>query len=291
MRRLLNHFVKAEDKRRQYRKTYDYADDNSFCHNKPQIHSQFESHKTESGKAGDCRDRAARDRLKRIGNRMCHSPIFVSLKTNLIGFITFQKENRIIHRHSQLQYRCQRLRYIGNLTKNNVAPQIIYNRHSNSEQEYKRGNKRIHRQKQNDKRKRRRYRHIDRHFRHRQILDVGDAAGHTADKHLLFHEGAHILNSLHRRIRRRSIVKKYNHHRGIVIEQRFPILIRQYFGRYGNTANYIIIPENIFHMFYFFYLLFQSNNIFVFHVLDNYHGKCSHTKLIYHNILSGYGFQ
>ena len=69
---------------------------------------------------------------------MCHSSLLISLIPHLIGFVTLQQEDGIIHSYSQLKDRRQCLCDIRNLTKDNIGSQVINNGGSDSYQEDKR---------------------------------------------------------------------------------------------------------------------------------------------------------
>ena len=65
---------------------------------------------------------------------MCHRPLFISVISLLLLFIAMHQEDRVIQRNTKLQYCCQRLCNIRNLSQKIVASQIIENRHPDTEQ-------------------------------------------------------------------------------------------------------------------------------------------------------------
>ena len=74
-----------------------------------------------SGKASDEDHPYGHDRFECVAYGMRHGTLLISFITNFIGFITFQKKNRIVHGNCQLQNRRQSLCNVGNLSQKNIA--------------------------------------------------------------------------------------------------------------------------------------------------------------------------
>ena len=149
---------------------------------------------------------------------MCHCPVF-GIIFFLICFKGVQKENGIVHCYTKLKYCCQRFCDITNLTKENVASQIINNCKTYTKQEQHRNYQRIHSQKQNQQRQAGCDHNIDWHFLKCYILNVCYDTGHPTYKALFICNLTHIGNCFHRRIRRCCIIKKRDHHGCITIEE------------------------------------------------------------------------
>ena len=142
--RFFQWFIKNQNHGRQDRNTSDHTEYNTFCHNDSQIHTQFETHETQSNKSGHRRNRTSHNRGNGLGNGMCHGIFMILRKYFLLILITVPQKNRIIHGHTELQHRTQRLGHIGYLSHKHICSQVIYDCHTDTQQEKDRNQERIH---------------------------------------------------------------------------------------------------------------------------------------------------
>ena len=89
-----------------------------------------------------------------------------------MSLIAVPKEDRVVHRDTQLQHRCQRLCHIGDLAQEHVGSQVIDNGHADAGQKQKWHQERIHRQHEHHTAQRHRHHDVDRRFCLRQVLGI-----------------------------------------------------------------------------------------------------------------------
>ena len=140
---LLYRFIKYKDHRRQNRDTSDHAEYNALCHDDSQIHAQRETHKTQRNESGNCRDGASHNGSDRACDRSCHR-FFVVIRPCTLILIAVPQENGVVHGDTELEYCRQGLRHIRDFSLDHVCSQIVNDRHSNTQKEKYRNDRRIH---------------------------------------------------------------------------------------------------------------------------------------------------
>ena len=156
--------ITEKDHGRKQRHTTDHTDHHTLCHNNSHISSKCKCHKTESNKTCYRSHRASHNRLKCIGNGMCHRPVLISRKTLFIILIAVQKEDRIVHRHTELKHCRKRLRNIRNLSEKHIRSHVVDNGNPDAQKEKYGNNKGVHCKKKHQQRKRSCNYNIHRHL-------------------------------------------------------------------------------------------------------------------------------
>ena len=280
-----NGSVKSKHQSREQSNTTQNTDNNSLGHYDTHITSKWEGHKAKCDKSGYCCNRTSDYRFEGCIDGMCHSPLFITLKPLLILLITVQQENGIIHGNTKLQDCCQCLSDVWNLTQENITSKIIQDCNTNAEQKQNRNYQRIHCKEQHYQRKAGSNHNVNRHFLKCDLFDISNNACHSTDKTVLWSNLTNLRHSFHGSFWWCCIIKQRDHHSCISVKKCLSQILRKHFYRNGNIQD-TVIPQYFFHVINCFDFLFQSSYILQFHILHHYHGKGSHPKLIYHNVLS-----
>ena len=127
--------TKQHQKPRHYYKYRKQREENRLNQINPHIRPNFKLHKQHSKQTADGSHTAGCNFRNRLA-QCCHNCL-LNWKTLMLLLITITKNNCIIQRQSQLQYRSHRIGYKGNLAHNKVGSHIQHRCHNKSQKQYR----------------------------------------------------------------------------------------------------------------------------------------------------------
>ena len=141
--RFLDRLIKYKDNGWKKGNAAEHAHDNTLRHDNTDVAAQRKGHTAQCQKACHRRDRASDDGFKGRCNRMPHRKVPVIRVMLFILLIAVQKENRVVHRDTQLKDCSQRLCNIRNLPEENITSKVVYNCKPDTHQEENRHEERF----------------------------------------------------------------------------------------------------------------------------------------------------
>ena len=253
---LFNQLLGGQDHGREDRYTADHAEQNTLRHDGTDIESQRKAHEAEGNKAGDRRDGRSDDGLQRLIDCLSHRR-FVVIRIALYIFLeTVPQKDRVIHRHAELQDRCQRLRDIRDLPEKHIRSEIVDDAHSDRQKKEERCKECVHRKTEDNDSQKNCQKNVNRFLCVGQIPGIRDNAGDAGEETILPRDLPDRRDRFHRLIRRCPGVIRDRHERRVSADERIPHILREHLDRHIERCE-AVIPDHVMHMGDFPDLCFQ----------------------------------